>query len=79
MELSILTVMSNPGSGVISCDPTTAEIELDQTLAAGSSSLSYDPNSDQYTYVWKTDSAWADTGRQLIIQLNDGTLHRANF
>jgi pimeloyl-ACP methyl ester carboxylesterase len=77
--LSIFAAPNNPGSGVISCDSTTAEIELDQTLAAGNSSLSYDSSSDQYTYVWKTDSAWAGTCRQLILQLSDGTLHRANF
>ncbi len=61
------------------CDAAAAVVNVEQTVAAGNSSLSYDPSSDQYTYVWKTDSAWAGTCRQLIFQLSDGTLHRANF
>ncbi len=60
------------------CDAAAA-VELEQTLTAGNSSLSYDASSDQYTYVWKTDSSWAGTCRQLVIQLNDGTVHRASF
>ena len=34
---------------------------------------------DQYTYVWKTNKAWAGTCRQLVVKLDDGTYHRANF
>jgi len=30
-------------------------------------------------YVWKTDSAWAGTCRQLLVTLNDGTQHIAYF
>jgi extracellular elastinolytic metalloproteinase len=29
--------------------------------------------------VWKTQKAWAGTCRQLIIRLDDGTDHIANF
>ena len=39
----------------------------------------HDATSDQYSYVWKTDSAWAGTCRQLTIGLTDGTYYRANF
>lgn len=69
---------AEPGSGPISCNSST-EVELTDTVAAGNSSLSYDPSADQYNYVWKTDGAWAGTCRQFVIQLNDGTTHRANF
>jgi len=31
---------------------------VDQTVTAGSSSLSYDPTTDQYVYVWKMDKSW---------------------
>jgi probable HAF family extracellular repeat protein len=72
-------VPNNPGSGAISCDATAQIVNLDQTVTAGNSSLTYDSLSDQYVYVWKTDSAWAGTCRQLVIQLNDGSIHRANF
>jgi hypothetical protein len=30
-------------------------------------------------YNWKTDARWAGTCRQLIVTLDDGTSHRANF
>jgi hypothetical protein len=40
---------------------------------------SYDAASDQYTYVWKTDRAWAGTCRLLTVQLKDGSAHQANF
>jgi hypothetical protein len=48
-------------------------------VTAGNSSLTYDPGSDQYTYVWKTDSSWANSCRALIVKLKDGSVHRANF
>lgn len=38
-----------------------------------------DLTTDTYTYVWKTDSSWKNTCRQLIVKLSDGTEHAANF
>ena len=67
-----------PQSQRITCGGTPADDVL-ATVTAGSSSLSYDPISDQYTYVWKTDKAWAGTCRQLVVKLADGTSHTANF
>lgn len=49
------------------------------TVTARSSSLAYDASTDTYTYLWKTDKAWANTCRQLQIKLSDGSLHVANF
>ena len=63
---------------VINCDGSN-EAEVEQTVNAGQSSLSYDSSTDQYNYVWKTQNSWAGTCRQLIVKLNDGTEHRANF
>jgi hypothetical protein len=68
-----------PRSGKIPCDAADPVTELDSTLTAGSSSLSYDTGTGKYTYVWKTDKAWARTCRQFVIVLADGTTHRANF
>jgi hypothetical protein len=47
--------------------------------AAGQSRLSYDPETGQYTYVWKTDKAWAGACRVLAIQLVDATEHLLAF
>lgn len=68
-----------PASGVIACDATATAIEITETLTAGGSSLSYDAGSDQYTYVWKTEKSWAGTCRQLVLQLKNGCIYRANF
>jgi hypothetical protein len=70
---------NSPSSGPIACDSSDPAVILTDTMTAGGSSLNYDSASDQYIYVWKTDPAWAGTCRQLVVQLNDGTIHRANF
>jgi hypothetical protein len=69
----------SPASGTIPCDASAPPNDVTDTVTAGSSSLSYDSGSDQYIYVWKTDSSWAGTCRQLIVTLNDGSTHVANF
>jgi Tol biopolymer transport system component len=40
--------------------------------------LSYKASQDRYTYLWRTEKAWAGTCRQLVVVLNDGTYHHAN-
>lgn len=68
-----------PTSQGISCSTTDPLDSIEVTVSAGVSSLSYDPVADQYTYVWKTDRAWARTCRQLVVRLNDGRIHVADF
>ena len=68
-----------PKSQTVPCDSTAPVDGIDQTVSAGSSSLSYDASSNQYVYVWKTDKTWANSCRQLVVRLKDGTYHRANF
>ena len=68
-----------PKSQTIPCDSTAPVDGIEQTVAAGGSSLSYDSTSGLYTYVWKTDKSWVGTCRQLVVTLKDGTAHRANF
>jgi exo-1,4-beta-D-glucosaminidase len=68
-----------PKSQVIPCDSTMLVDGVDPTVTPGGSDLSYYPKLDLYTYVWKTDKAWAGTCRQLVVKLTDGTYHHANF
>jgi hypothetical protein len=49
------------------------------TDSTGSSGLSYDADTDQYTYVWKTKKDWGGTCHRLVVKLNDGSAHRAYF
>lgn len=69
-----------PVSHSISCSPSAQMTVIEETEPTDSNSdLSYDPNSDQYKYVWKTAKSWKGTCRQLILKLDDGTEHRADF
>ena len=68
-----------PRSQQIPCDPTAAVDGIEQTLTAGGSSLSFDAGSNQYTYVWKTDKAWAGQCRQLVLKFPAGSVRRADF
>ncbi len=48
-------------------------------MSAGESTLSYDAATERYTYAWKTKGAWEGTCRKLVVKLDDGSVHRANF
>jgi hypothetical protein len=71
--------VSYPKSEQIACNSIDPVDGIEETVIAGASGLSYDPSTDTYTYTWKTDKGWANSCRQLIVKLNDGTVHRANF
>jgi hypothetical protein len=67
----------NPYSVSFNCNSNDPGTDITETVNAGGSSLSF--GGDQYNYVWKTESSWANTCRQLVLTLNDGSVHRANF
>ena len=68
-----------PRSERIDCDSSGSMDDVEQTVTAGGSSLSYNATADQYTYTWKTDKPWASTCRRLTVRLNDNTDHFAFF
>ena len=68
---------NNPYTVSLNCSTSDPGVDVTETLNAGGSSLSY--SGGVYNYVWKTESSWAGTCRQLVITLNDGTVHTANF
>jgi hypothetical protein len=54
------------------------------TLSLGSPSstvgtLRYDMASERYTYLWQTERSWAGSCREFVLQLSDGSVHRALF
>ena len=63
----------------LDCNSGAVEDAVEQTVTAGGSALQYDAASDTYSYVWKTNTAWAGTCRALDLRLTDGTQHRALF
>jgi len=68
-----------PRVQVMTCNAFAPADLVEETVTAGGSSLSFDPLTNQYVYVWKTDRSWGGQCRQLVVVLNDGTYHRANF
>lgn len=70
-------------TGYPKSQPTVVEEQNDvtilETVNAGQSSLSYDATADQYTYVWKTDKAWAGKARQLMVKFADGNEYTVDF
>ncbi len=67
-----------PMSTQIPCTLSSVDVIEDYSTATVSG-LKYDAAAEQYVYNWKTASAWAGTCRQLVVKLDDGTFHRANF
>jgi hypothetical protein len=76
--LGILAAGS-PSSQQVGCNSSAPLDEIEQTSTAGGSSLQYDALTDTYTYVWKTQKAWAGQCRRLSVKLADGTVHEALF
>lgn len=74
-----ILVAGSPASQPVHCDTTAPLDAIEETVTAGSSSLSYDATLDRYTYVWKTAKDWTATCRNLILKLADGTDRTANF
>jgi hypothetical protein len=68
-----------PASQSLDCATMAAIGAVVQINTAGGSGLQYSAASDQYTYVWKTDSSWSNSCRQLIVKLKAGSQHVANF
>ena len=68
-----------PTAPTIACTPGNLTDSLTEVVAAGSSSLHFGPITLIYTYVWKTDKAFANTCRELQITLSDGSVHKARF
>jgi len=69
----------SPRARAVACENGTPTDELEQVATAGSSGLSYSATTGTYSYVWKTQKAWAGTCRQLVVELVDGTTHTAAF
>jgi CSLREA domain-containing protein len=69
----------SPSSAQIACPLSDASGDVLPTVTAGNSELSYDPSTDTYTYVWKTDKSWAGTCRRLFVTFADGSVRTADF
>jgi hypothetical protein len=53
----------------VPCGSSTDVVE--ETTSSDSSHLSYSSADDRYTYLWKTDRAWAGQCKQLVLKFAD--------
>jgi predicted extracellular nuclease len=60
------------------CDPSSGE-PVEETEPSSNSGLTYDPATDQYTYVWKTERNWSDKCGTFTIVFDDGSIHHILF
>ncbi|HET9457621.1 MAG TPA: PxKF domain-containing protein, partial [Candidatus Limnocylindrales bacterium] len=75
------------GLGILFGTPTTTEFDCTTgeslgaagTEFAGGSGLQYDPLTNTYTYVWKTEKDWAGDCRTFRVTFDDGTYWEADF
>jgi hypothetical protein len=75
--LNVFATNSPASVDTAQCDGSATD-EVEVTVTAGSSSLSYDPGANQYTYVWKTEKNWIGC-RQLRMTFKDGSVRTAMF
>ena len=68
-----------PSSQPSGCGGNAPVDDIDATAAASTSGLHYEPGSDTYTYVWKTDKSWKNTCRQVTVRLDDGSTRMLLF
>lgn len=73
--MDVVTVLTSSSA---TCTGGTTD-PIEQTAAAGSGVLSYDPATDTYSLVWKTVKGWAGSCRQLELITSDGVTHTAEF
>ena len=68
-----------PQSQQVACESGAPVNALEESSTAGSSGLSYDPDTDAYNYKWKTEKAWSGTCREFTLGLADVSYHTALF
>jgi hypothetical protein len=67
-----------PKSRQVQCATLNPVDSVEGTTTAANS-FTYDPATDTYTYVWKTEKSWAGTCRQVSVQFIDGQTYLLNF
>ncbi|MES3033798.1 MAG: ExeM/NucH family extracellular endonuclease [Gemmatimonadota bacterium] len=68
-----------PVSRPVACDGSSPSRDEALTSTVGKIQLRYDAATGEYTYLWRTEKAWAGTCREFFIRLTDGTDETALF
>ncbi len=80
-DFGIDVLSAVPTSAQVACTASvTGDIAQTDTVTANASGLQFSPDTQEYTYVWKTEKSWAGTCREIRFTLKgDATVRRATF
>lgn len=76
-DLAVL-VAGSPSSRAVACE-TRTPLSVWQPISLIGGGLRFDPDTGAYASNWKTDRTWAETCRELRLELIDGSEHTALF
>jgi hypothetical protein len=68
-----------PATYQVGCDGDQPASLAASGFSVGKTSWSFNNQTNEYNYLWKTDKAWKGTCQMLNIRLKDGTNHRAKI
>jgi hypothetical protein len=68
-----------PQARIIGCDPAAPVHPVNEAVNAKSSGLTFDPVSQRYTYLWKTERASVGACAELVLRFDDGQEWVARF
>jgi hypothetical protein len=78
--ISDLSVVISIQRQQVACeDISSAVSDPVETTASGDSGLRFDPATNEYLYIWKTEKTQAGKCYIFLLNLNDGRQYRANF
>ena len=77
-DLGLDVLFGTPTATQFTCDLSAGSDAVEATTS-GNSGLHYDPATNTYTYVWKTQKGWANQCRTFEITLDDGSYRQAQF
>ncbi len=68
-----------PRTPALACDPNATQHQVTELVTGVAGALTFDPVTEQYTYLFKAKPAWSGTCRELKIRLTDGQQRSLRF
>jgi hypothetical protein len=68
-----------PQARTVGCDPAAPVHPVNDAVNAKSSGLTFDPVSQRYTYLWRTERSSIGTCAELVFRFDDGQERVARF
>jgi hypothetical protein len=56
----------------VACDPAASVHEVNEAVNGKSSGLTFEPTSQRYTYVWRTERFSVGACSELVFRFDDG-------